>query len=274
MAAPEKGAYINGHHESVLRAHSWRTVENSAAYLLKVLRPDMHILDVGCGPGTITVDFAARVPQGQVIGLETTTATQEEFKSNVAMRGVSNVKLVVGNVLQLDFPDNTFDIVHAHQVIQYIADPARALREMRRVTKPGGFVAVREGDFASLTWYPEEGLRGLQDWIDAHYRVARANGGEPNAGRRLIAWACEAGFDRTAITATASAWCYSTPEERAWWAGLWVDRLRYSSFAKSFISLGYGTQDDLDRMAQAMQKWSASEDGWYAAMSGEILCRK
>ncbi|PCH37775.1 S-adenosyl-L-methionine-dependent methyltransferase [Wolfiporia cocos MD-104 SS10] len=275
MAAPAVDPYINGHHESVLRSHSWRTVENSAAYVLKVLRPNMHILDVGCGPGTITIDFATRVPRGQVIGLENSTATQEQFNSNASMRGVSNVKFVVGDVLKLDFPDNTFDIVHAHQVIQHVTDPLGALREMRRVTKPGGFIAVREADFASNSWFPEEGiLQDLYDWRDMHFRVARTLGGEPNAGRRLVAWARDAGFDRAAITATTSAWCYSTPEERAWWTGLWVDRVLYSSFAKNVISLGYGTQDDLERMARAWQKWGASEDGWYALMHGEILCRK
>lgn len=49
---PQKPAvYTHGHHESVLRSHSWRTVENSAAYLVPMLKPHMHVLDIGCGPG-------------------------------------------------------------------------------------------------------------------------------------------------------------------------------------------------------------------------------
>ena len=51
-------AYTHGHHESVLRSHRWRTAENSAGYLLPLLRPGMRLLDVGCGPGTITMDLA------------------------------------------------------------------------------------------------------------------------------------------------------------------------------------------------------------------------
>jgi hypothetical protein len=50
--------YTHGHHESVLRSHRWRTLENSAAYLLPHLSPDFHVLDVGCGPGTITGAYA------------------------------------------------------------------------------------------------------------------------------------------------------------------------------------------------------------------------
>ncbi|PCH33657.1 S-adenosyl-L-methionine-dependent methyltransferase [Wolfiporia cocos MD-104 SS10] len=274
MAAPAKDPYINGHHESVLRSHSWRTAENSAAYLLSSLRPDMHILDVGCGPGTITIGLAARVPQGQVIGLENTAATQEQATASAAARGLTNVRFIVGDALALDFPDNTFDIVHAHQLIQHVPDPVKALSEMRRVTKPGGVVAVRSVDFSTFTWFPELGIQqDLLDWRGTHIRVGRALGGEPEAGRRLVAWARQAGFERSHITASASAWCYSTAEERAWWAALWADRILLSSFAKNVIDGGFGTQDDLDRMSCAWRKWGASEDGWFAVMHGEILCR-
>src|SRR5260370_42617046 len=61
--------YLHGHHDSVLRSHRWRTAENSAGYLLARLAPGARVLDVGCGPGTITVDLACRVPAGQVTGL-------------------------------------------------------------------------------------------------------------------------------------------------------------------------------------------------------------
>ena len=62
--------YLHGHHDSVLRSHRWRTAENSAGYLLPHLAPGARVLDVGCGPGTITVDLAARVPDGEVLGLD------------------------------------------------------------------------------------------------------------------------------------------------------------------------------------------------------------
>src|SRR6202000_833038 len=62
--------YLHGHHDSVLRSHRWRTAENSAGYLLPRLARDARVLDVGCGPGTITADLAALVPDGQVIGLD------------------------------------------------------------------------------------------------------------------------------------------------------------------------------------------------------------
>ncbi|EED82032.1 predicted protein [Postia placenta Mad-698-R] len=266
-----EAAYINGHHESVLRSHNWRTVENSAAYLLKSIRPDMHVLDVGCGPGSITIDFARLVPQGHAVGIENTSDVLAEARTSASAQGITNVEFRIGDALALDFPDGTFDVVHAHQVLQHVPDPVLVLSEMRRVTKPGGFVAVRQGNFGNMSFFPEDPV--LDEWKETHMAVTRALGGEPSAGCRLVSWAMQAGFPRETITTTASAWCYSTPEERAWWGNLWADRVQLSAFATKAVKGGFATQEKLDMFSQAFRQWMQQEDGWYALLHGEILCR-
>ena len=72
MSDHASSTYTHGHHESVLRSHRTRTAANSAAHLLPHLSPGMRLLDIGCGPGTITVDLAARVSPGRVTALEIT----------------------------------------------------------------------------------------------------------------------------------------------------------------------------------------------------------
>ncbi|KAH7923911.1 UbiE family methyltransferase [Leucogyrophana mollusca] len=263
--------YTHGHHESVLRSHSWRTAENSAGYLLSFLEPHMHVLDMGCGPGTITADLAALVFKGHVIGIDSSSEVVERATSMAAERGVKNVEFIVGDIHKLDYPDATFDVVHAHQVLQHVGDPVQVLREMHRVTKPGGVIAVRSVDFAAMTWFPEVG--GITEWQNLYLRVARALGGEPTAGRQLHVWARQAGFDRASIRSTASTWCYTTPDERAWWSGLWADRMLASSFATNAVEGKHATEDDLRRIAQAWREWGAQEDGWFAVLHGEILCR-
>jgi ubiquinone/menaquinone biosynthesis C-methylase UbiE len=264
--------YTHGHHESVLRSHSWRTAANSCGYLLDSLRPDMHILDVGCGPGTITADLAALVPDGQVIGLEHAEAVLGQARETAIARGVDQVvQFVVGDVHALDFPDHTFDVVHAHQVLQHVVDPVKALREMRRVTKRGGLVAVRDTDYSGMIWYPE--VEGMKDWLELYLRTARFNGGEPNAGRRLHAWARQAGFDPANITASASTWCYSTPKERFWWSELWADRIVSSNLAKTALKGGFASEVELARIAKVWRDWGAAEDSWFTLVHGEILCR-
>ena len=259
--------YTHGHHESVLRSHKWRTAENSAAYLLPHLAPDARVLDVGCGPGTITAGLASRVPRGHVTGIDAARGVVEQARQ--AAGGLGNLTFATGDVYALDYPDDSFDVVHAHQVLQHLGDPVRALREMRRVARPGGIVAARDGDYGGFTWYPE--LPVLDEWLARYTAVARGNGGEPNGGRHLHAWARKAGF--TDVTCSSSNWTYATEADRSWWGGLWADRTVRSSYADAAIAGGYATAADLERIAEGWRAWAADEDGWFLVPNGEILCR-
>ncbi|KAJ7082521.1 S-adenosyl-L-methionine-dependent methyltransferase [Mycena crocata] len=264
--------YIHGHHESVLRSHSWRTAQNSCAYLLSSLSPNMHILDVGCGPGTITADLAKLNPAGHVTGIERSAEdVLQQARDSAKAQGIANITYAIGDVLSLDFPDNSFDVVHAHQVLQHVPDPVRALREMIRVTKPGGFVAARDNDCSAMVWYPES--EGIALWNHTHSLVARSNGTEPNAGRRLLSWALAAGLSRDQITASASTWCFSTPEELAWWSSSWAERVLSSEFAAGALDGGFAKQETLDGMSQAWKSWGSQPDAWFTLLHGEILCK-
>jgi ubiquinone/menaquinone biosynthesis C-methylase UbiE len=262
------GTYTHGHHDSVLRSHRWRTVNNSAAYLIPHLRPGLAVLDVGCGPGTITIDLAQRVAPGSVVGIDSSPAPLGEARGQAQRQGVRNVSFAVADVNTLDFAKGTFDIVHAHQVLQHLAEPVAALRAMRRVCKPGGVVAARDADNAAMTWYPPQ--PGLDRWLELYQRVARSNGGEPEAGRRLLSWAQAAAFSR--ITSSAAVWCYATPEERAWWGGLWAERTTSSAFAAQAVEGHFATRADLEDMALAWREWAGQQDGWFAVLHGEVLC--
>ncbi len=269
MPDSQPARYTHGHHEAVLRSHRWRTVENSAAYLLPHLGSGTTILDVGCGPGTITLDFANRVSPGHVIGVDLASEAIEAAQAERENRGAPNVAFHTADLYALEFADNTFDIVHAHQVLQHLPDPVAALREMKRVCKPGGIVAARDGDYEAMTWYPAS--PPMNAWLTMYDTVARANKGEPNAGRYLLAWAHAAGF--TDVTAGASTWCYATPEDRTWWGELWADRITESAIASQAVEIGAATRPQLEEMAAAWRSWTAEPDGWFAVLHGEILAR-
>ena len=255
--------YIHGHHESVLRSHRWRTAANSAGYLLPRLAPGQRLLDVGSGPGTITADLAGHV--GHVTATEVTADALDLARAEADRRGVA-LEFAVADVHDLPFPDDAYDVVHAHQVLQHVADPVRALREMRRVCRPGGTVAVRDSDYAAFTWYPQ--LPELDEWLALYRRTAYANGGEPDAGRRLLAWANAAGF--TEVAASASVWCFADDADRAWWGGLWADRVVGSAFGPLARAQG-ATDADLARIASGWRAWAAEPDGWLTILHGEIL---
>ncbi|UUN30223.1 class I SAM-dependent methyltransferase [Streptomyces sp. FIT100] len=266
----ETAVYTHGHHESVLRSHRWRSAANSAAYLLPELRRGTDLLDVGCGPGTITADLAALVAPGTVTAVDASAGILDEAREVAARRGADTIRFAIADVHRLDFPDASFDVVHAHQVLQHVGDPVRALGEMRRVCRPGGTVAVRDSDYAAFAWYPQ--VPGLDAWLELYRRVARANGGEPDAGRRLYSWARRAGFSD--ITATATSWCFATPDERAWWSGLWADRTTASAYARLAVDGGHATTGELTAIADAWREWGSRHDAWFMVPHGELLCRR
>ncbi len=259
--------YTHGHHESVLRSHEWRTVDNSAAYLAPHLANGISVLDLGCGPGTITADIGRRVAPGRVVGVDMSAEIIEKARRDAG--GGSNVEFVAGDVYALDIRDGTFDVVHAHQVLQHLHDPVGALRQMKRLCRPGGLVAARDADYGGFRWYPDE--PALERWLSLYRTVARRNAGEPDAGRFLLAWAHSAGFDD--VIAGASAWCFATPDDRAWWGGLWADRMTKSAIARQAVSEGLATEQELREIADGWQRWAAHPDAWYAVPHGEILCR-
>ena len=258
--------YTHGHAESVLRSHRWRTVENSAGYLLPRLRPGIDLLDVGCGPGTITMDLAQRVAPGRVVGIDAAADAVEAASAAAAEAGVA-VELAVGDVYALDHADRSFDVVHAHQVLQHLGDPVRALREMRRVCRPEGVVAVRDSIYRAFSWYP--GSAGLDRWLEVYCAVAEANGGEPDAGSHLRAWALQAGF--SSVDASATAWCFASEEDRAWWGGLWADRITSTALGDRAVDLGVVTRAELVELGEAWRAWAAAPDGWFAVLHGEVL---
>jgi ubiquinone/menaquinone biosynthesis C-methylase UbiE len=264
-----QSSYIHGHHDSVLRSHRWRTVDNSAAYLIPHLRPGQRLLDVGCGPGTITIDLARMMAPGKVVGIDNEPAPLEPARADAQRQGVGNVCFAVGDVYQLSYPDGTFDVVHAHQVLQHLTEPVAALREMRRVCKPDGYVAARDADFAAMAWYPQDDR--LNRWLNLYRRVAYSNRTEPDAGRRLLSWAREAGFDD--VTCSATAWCFATPEERAWWGGLWAERVISSALADQALDRQLASRQDLDDIADGWRRWTEQDDGWCTVLNGEVLCR-
>lgn len=262
--------YTHGHHESVLRSHRWRTAENSAAYLLEHLRPGIRLLDVGCGPGTITVDLAARVAPGAVVGVDRAPAVIAQATQSLSQGGPGNVEFRAQDVYSLTFDGQSFDVVHAHQVLQHLTDPVAALVEMRRVLRPGGTLAVRDSDYGGFVWAPSDPL--LDRWMALYHEVCTRNGADADAGRRLLGWAQAAGF--TEITPSSSTWTFADAAARRRWGELWADRVTQSSFAEQAVEYGFSTTDELGAISNAWRRWLVQDDGFFVVLHAELLARR
>lgn len=261
--------YIHGYASSVLDSHSHRTVANSAAYLAPQLRPGVRVLDLGCGAGTITAGLAALVAPARLTAVDVDPGILAVAADNAAQAGAENIDFQVGDAYHLDVPDDSFDVAHAHQVLQHLADPVAALRELARVVRPGGLVAVRDADYGAFTWYPAH--EGLKEWQALYRAVARHAGGEPDAGRHLVAWAHAAGLDDLVVT--GSVWTYTPGAGVEWWAGTWSQRVVDSTFATHAEEAGLATRGELDELSRAWLDWAEHPDAWFLVPHAEVLAR-
>lgn len=263
-----KDRYTHGHQPSVVAAHATRTIANSAAYVEPHLFAGAALLDVGCGPGSITVEFADRVGEGgRVLGIDLADDVIAQAAESVSDR--TNLEFAVMDLYALDVDDDSFDIVHAHQVLQHVSDPVAALREMARVTKPGGVVAVRDADYAGMHWAPAVGP--LDDWMRIYRSVAHANDAEPDAGRHLVRWARQAGL--VDVEPSLATWLFTDAEGVNWWGSSWAQRVLTSSLADQAKQLGLATDDELQQLSDGWNQWASHEDAWFVVPHGQLICR-
>lgn len=129
-------------------------------------------------------------------------------------------------------------------------------------------MAVRDADYAAMTWHPA--APALDRWLELYRAAARAHGAEPDAGPRLLGWAQAAGFAE--VPPSASVWCSATPEDKDWWGGMQADRIVASRVASEAVDRGLARADELPEIAVGWRAWAAAKDGWFAVLHGELLC--
>ena len=179
--APPASEYTMGYSPEFLQLLDRRNAQTHAAYLLPRLSPGLRVLDFGCGPGTITVGLAAAVQPGEVHGVDMEESQIEMARSAADAGGHDNVTFHVGNVYDLPFEDNYFDVAHCHAVLMHVPNTQTALREVRRVLKPDGLLTCREM-IADASFTEPAGGHMPEAWA-TFIRMLTANGGHPQMGR-------------------------------------------------------------------------------------------
>jgi ubiquinone/menaquinone biosynthesis C-methylase UbiE len=251
--------YTHGHTPAVVRQHAQRTADEAAAFLLPHLQPGMRLLDVGCGPGSITRGLAERLTAGHVVGVDLSRETLEAARRDATARGLDNLRYEEGSVYELPFADASFEVAYAHQVLQHLRERGAALREMLRVVRPGGLVAVREVDWSTAVYWPRDPW--IDRFVETHLRTWYRNGGEPQMGRQLRALFNGAGF--AGLEISASVWCYATRDDTVAWGESYADRLLNSPMGERAIEYGYASRPEVESMAAAFRAWGSHPDAFW-----------
>ncbi len=268
-AVEKHETYSGGYDPLILRALAKREAIRDAAFFVPYLKPDMHILDCGCGPGGIALGLAALVSEGRVVGIDVHDSQLEMGRQEARNRGTGNVKFQHASVYALPFADATFDAVLGHAILYHLGEPMKALQEIQRVLKPGGLIALRDADNDGDVYYPPDPhLDRL--WILAGYVISH-NGGDIRFGRRHRQILREAGFIE--IIASASSDSFGTPETTASFSKYWTE-VFLVQHRELILKQGWATEAELVAMRDALLSWGGGPDAFYSRCRCEAVGRK
>ena len=258
-ARAARETYTMGYDPVATSIMAGRTADSHAGFLLPHLRPGLKVLDLGCGPGTITAGFAAIVGPDNVLGIEI-EPEQVALAREHARRHDVAARFEVGSAYELPVEDASVDRVHIGAVLMNLREPERALREVFRVLAPGGAVGAREGDQHGDLIAPPDPI--IQQGMSLYEKLRRHNGHDPTIGRRLRGLLHEAGFER--VEASAVYESYGTPDEVRALAAVWTGMITKSHVAAQAIELGWVNPMALGFMAGACARFAERPDAFAA----------
>ena len=262
--------YTMGYSDEILKTQLRATAEASAAFLLPHLSPGLRLLDFGCGPGTISVGLAKAVAPGEMHGVDMDESMIDLAKSVAEEHSQDNAKFHVGDVTDLEFGDDFFDVAHCRSVLMHVPDTAAVLSEVKRVLKPGGIIACREMICESAFTHPHFDIM-RRSW-EMFEDLVRTDNGHPQMGKDMKGHILEAGFVDIRMDATFSI--YSTPEEIASIHRLVSRWLLSAEVQEAAMNYGASSSRLVDDLKAAYDRWKEHPGALFSFAYGEAIAKK
>jgi ubiquinone/menaquinone biosynthesis C-methylase UbiE len=158
------------------------------------IKPDMKVVDIGCGTGSVSFMISPMVGElGQVVGVDSNQYAINYCNEIARSQGILNAKFIISDATSLDFESHAFVVSYSRFLFQHVKDASQALREMVRVTKPGGVVMVEDCDLFTWLLYPKnESVSKLWHWYES---IQLERGTDPEIGRKLYAMFLDEGLE-------------------------------------------------------------------------------
>jgi len=240
-----------------------RTAAVWVPFFLPHLRPGMSLLDCGCGVGSITLDLAERVAPGQVVGVDLDESQLATARAEAERRGISNVRFEAASIYDLPFPAASFDAALAHTLLFHLSDPARALRALHRMLKPGGVACVSDDDWSTVVFSPADPL--VERGWEIAVRLIQHSGGKPFYARHLRGLMQEAGFTRVVGHAIAADH-YGTLAATRTQARFFESVLSIPAVKEMILSEGWAEEAEIEQIRAGYVAWGERPDAFLAWM--------
>jgi len=260
-----------GYSSPVIQHHYLRRqAAHQAAFFLPYLHPGITLLDGGCGPGAITLGLADAVAPGHVVGVDREPSMVERAWALAQEHQVAHVRFQVGDLCDLPFPASAFDAVFTSAVLEHLADPVQALREIGRVLKPGGIVGVVSTDWSEPLISPPD--NALRHFFTLFERGFQHHGGSLQRGRHLRTQLHQAGLTDLAVTAACTS--ASTSDALRQTVDVYIDWMETMPLFAQAIALGWIDRATLEDMQARIRRWSAHPDAFLATLRCEAVGQK
>ena len=258
--------YTMGYGDEYLQFLSGAKLEEIIAFVKPHLKPGCRVLDLGCGPGHVSLALASAVAHGEIYGIDIEPTQVELSRQLAASRRVTNAVFEVADAAHLPFDDDFFDVVNCCDILAYIPDTRAVLSEVRRALKPGGIVHCREVIIDSSFMHPTN--RAIERGWDAFACIMESDDGHPQMGKELYAHLCEAGF--TDIRVSGDFDTYAATGELEIFYNLVMNWFLDTEMTNAAKSYGAATENDLSRLSEATRVWK-EQPGAYAAIATGVV---
>lgn len=225
-------SYTPGYSENAVRFMQRRSLKSHGAFILPYLRDRQTILDLGCGPGTITVDIARLNQNGRVVAVDRESSQIEAAKTLAAARGIENIEFQIHDVTQIAPVEGSFDLIFSHALFEHLSEPITILREIRPRLSREGVIALRCPDWGGMILHPDTGL--IQAVVRRYEEIQQSYGGDTRAGRKLHAWLSKAGYSVQQVSATCEV--YPSSREIARYLALQLTREGEAQHASNLLN--------------------------------------